>query len=202
MFTRTDDLGWAQSTAFKKAFSMDVDIEFIGVWYVLTERKFSIKRLIGRPRDTVNSVGLIPRRLPFTSSNSSIRTFRHAVSLDEHRAKFKANLYNRPTAAQASLGTKPGEMPKSGTPGDDTIPADDPSMVLPKLQRKKPSSSSWRINEARFDGGDPGMVQDTDVLEVWFAGCHCGALTFSSNIGNRFSKCLIKLNRCWWWVCG
>lgn len=33
MFTRTDELGWKQSTAFKKAFSIDVDIEFIGVWY-------------------------------------------------------------------------------------------------------------------------------------------------------------------------
>ncbi|KAK7695136.1 hypothetical protein QCA50_002326 [Cerrena zonata] len=33
MFTRTDETGWAQSTAFKKAFSMDVDIEFVGVCF-------------------------------------------------------------------------------------------------------------------------------------------------------------------------
>ena len=32
MYTRTDELGWSQSTAFKKAFSIDVDIDFIGVW--------------------------------------------------------------------------------------------------------------------------------------------------------------------------
>ena len=32
MYTRTDELGWQQSTAFKKAFSIDVDIDFIGVW--------------------------------------------------------------------------------------------------------------------------------------------------------------------------
>lgn len=32
MFTRTDEVGWKQSTAFKKAFSIDVDIEFVGVW--------------------------------------------------------------------------------------------------------------------------------------------------------------------------
>lgn len=37
MFTKADELGWKQSTAFKKAFSMDVDIEFIGVWYVFRE---------------------------------------------------------------------------------------------------------------------------------------------------------------------
>ena len=35
MFSRTDDKGWRQSTAFKKAFSMDVEVEFIGVWQVL-----------------------------------------------------------------------------------------------------------------------------------------------------------------------
>lgn len=32
MYGRTDELGWKQSTAFKKAFSIEVDIEFIGVW--------------------------------------------------------------------------------------------------------------------------------------------------------------------------
>jgi hypothetical protein len=35
MYTRTDETGWEQSTAFKKAFSMDVDVEFIGVWCVV-----------------------------------------------------------------------------------------------------------------------------------------------------------------------
>lgn len=32
MYTRTDELGWKQSTAFKKAFSIDAKIEFVGVW--------------------------------------------------------------------------------------------------------------------------------------------------------------------------
>lgn len=43
-------------------------------------------------RDTVNSVGIFPNRLPFTTSNKLIKTFRHAVSLDERRAKFKVVL--------------------------------------------------------------------------------------------------------------
>ncbi len=66
-------------------------------------------------RDTVNSVGLIPRRLPFTASNTIIRTFRHAVSLDERRAKFKANLWNQPPPAEPTLdGQKPGvKLPKA-----------------------------------------------------------------------------------------
>jgi hypothetical protein len=33
MYTRDNDEGWEQSTKFKKAFSMDVQIEFVGVWY-------------------------------------------------------------------------------------------------------------------------------------------------------------------------
>jgi len=52
----------------------------------------------------VDSVGLIPKRLPFTTSNTIVRTFRHAVSLDERRAKFKPNLWNRPTEAEQKLG--------------------------------------------------------------------------------------------------
>ena len=35
MFKRADDVGWEQSTEFKKAFAVDVPIEFIGVWFVL-----------------------------------------------------------------------------------------------------------------------------------------------------------------------
>jgi len=34
MYSREDEIGWRQSTAFKKAFSIDVDIELVGVWYV------------------------------------------------------------------------------------------------------------------------------------------------------------------------
>lgn len=37
MFARDDDEGWKQSNAFKKAFSIDVDIDFIGVWCVHPE---------------------------------------------------------------------------------------------------------------------------------------------------------------------
>ncbi|KAG2062469.1 hypothetical protein BDR04DRAFT_1235717 [Suillus decipiens] len=67
MYSCDDPEGWRQSNAFKKAFSINVNIEFVGVW------------------DTVSSVGIIPKRLPFTASNNNIRYFRHALSLDEHR---------------------------------------------------------------------------------------------------------------------
>lgn len=60
-----------------------------------------------RIRDTVNSVGLIPHRLPFTTSNTIVRTFRHAVALDERRAKFKANPWNRPTKTDLLISRQP-----------------------------------------------------------------------------------------------
>lgn len=147
MFTRTDELGWKQSTAFKKAFSIDVDIEFVGVW------------------DTVSSVGLIPRTLPFTASNTSIKTFRHAVSLDEHRAKFKANLFNKPQKHEAALGTQPGDMPKSQGPA--VTSADLSASANGKGKQVQSQSQS------KF-GGYTHEPCDTDVYEVWFAGCHCG----------------------------
>jgi hypothetical protein len=34
MYSREDKTGWKQSNAFKKAFSINVEIEFVGVWYV------------------------------------------------------------------------------------------------------------------------------------------------------------------------
>lgn len=107
---KDDELGWKQSVLFvrglipmrivlinfflsfsppgkqKKTFSIDVDISFVGVW------------------DTVASVGLFPTFLPFTKSNTAIKTFRHALSLDEHRAKFKPSCYERITQGEAARG--------------------------------------------------------------------------------------------------
>lgn len=162
MYKNTSQHGWKQSSAFKKAFSIDVDVEFVGVW------------------DTVCSVGLISRRLPFVSSNKCIRYFRHAVSLDERRAKFKANLYNRPTQAELDLGLRPGEMPKSKPKGFDKIAQTFKKVVkettaeivevLDKGQREE-------LEQAKYEEGFDLHNQDnteTDVDEVWFAGCHCG----------------------------
>ncbi|KAI9437109.1 hypothetical protein BJY52DRAFT_1130131 [Lactarius psammicola] len=77
LYTRGDKDGREQSEQFKKAFSIDVGVEFLGVW------------------DTVCSVGLIPRELPFTASNPAVRVFRHALALDERRATFRANYWHR-----------------------------------------------------------------------------------------------------------
>ncbi|KAF8156140.1 hypothetical protein BJ912DRAFT_1012934 [Pholiota molesta] len=79
-FERKGEDTWTHSTAFKKENeSRNIIIEFVGVW------------------DTVNSVGIVrAKSLPFTASNSSVKTFRHAVALDEHRARFRSNMWNPP----------------------------------------------------------------------------------------------------------
>ncbi|KAI9455937.1 hypothetical protein BJY52DRAFT_1213126 [Lactarius psammicola] len=136
MFSRDDEVGWRQSTVFKKAFSVDVEIEFIGVW------------------DTVCSVGFIPHTLPFTHSNTAVRYFRHAISLDERRAKFKANHWQL-LDKDDHKGTELGEMPRSN-------------------QRHPHYHSSHhrqhghdKYAEEETDD-DPGW--ETNVREVWFAG--------------------------------
>ncbi|KAI0756455.1 hypothetical protein C8Q80DRAFT_1092774 [Daedaleopsis nitida] len=145
MFVRDDPQGWAQSTIFKKAFSIDVDIEFIGVW------------------DTVASVGIIPHTLPFTRSNTAVRVFRHALALDERRVRFKPALYSRTSPEDAMLGTHPGDMPKHDTTYATRDGAEAP---VQKKSGKKQKRFERQFDEADYHG-------ETDVLEVWFAGCHC-----------------------------
>lgn len=161
-------------------------------------------------RDTVCSVGLIPRRLPFVSSNTAIRYFRHALSLDERRAKFKANLYNRPTEDESKLGVQPGEMPapapaptlvlagKDATLTARTMEmwakymtmagADLKELNIPGTGGKDSGKGKKRKSSSEDDDADaqdalydqqyfsePAQPKkETDVLEVWFSGCHCG----------------------------
>ncbi|KFY71327.1 hypothetical protein V499_08491 [Pseudogymnoascus sp. VKM F-103] len=72
-FYRNDTAeGWKMSAEFKKTFCTNVQVHFVGLW------------------DCVASVGFIPRTLPFSKTpTNTIRHFRHAMALDEHRAKFK-----------------------------------------------------------------------------------------------------------------
>ncbi|KAG7095585.1 hypothetical protein E1B28_006316 [Marasmius oreades] len=179
MYTRTDQLGWEQSNAFKKAFSVNVTIDFVGVW------------------DTVDSVGLIPKRLPFTVSNTIIRTFRHAVSLDERRAKFKANLWNQPNnkdkrmeaASRCAVGDTPPE------------PTDSKKQETKRksVGHVEQPSFHWLDEEeeelADFEGQFSARIEDkpTDVEEVWFAGCHSDVGGGSVNNSTRHSLARISL---------
>ncbi|KAJ7015961.1 hypothetical protein C8F04DRAFT_1021023 [Mycena alexandri] len=71
MYQNNSTSGIALAAGYKQTFCQTVPVEFMGVW------------------DTVSSVGVfMGRTLPFTGVNATIKTFRHAVSLDEHRVRF------------------------------------------------------------------------------------------------------------------
>ncbi|KAH9962729.1 hypothetical protein BGW80DRAFT_1354174 [Lactifluus volemus] len=72
-----------QARSFKATYCRPVPIDFVGVW------------------DTVSRVGaIVSRTLPFASVNTTIRVFRQALSLDEHRARFRPILYHRSVPGQ------------------------------------------------------------------------------------------------------
>ncbi|KAI6161304.1 hypothetical protein EDD17DRAFT_1759355 [Pisolithus thermaeus] len=171
MYSKENKKGWDQSTVFKKAFSIDVDIEFVGVW------------------DTVNSVGIIPRRLPFTAVNNNIRFFRHALSLDEHRIRFMPSFYTYPTQEDNKLGVQKGEMPRSVKRS--------PACTIPHGQspHDKSNSNGHHHESSPLDPVcicTPPITQ-TNVDEVWFAGCHCDVGGGSVKNGTRNSLARIPL---------
>ncbi|KAG6902608.1 hypothetical protein C0995_014214 [Termitomyces sp. Mi166 len=157
LYEREDKDGLDLCAGFKKTFCQDVKVEFVGVWW---------------GSDTVASVGVIAgRTLPFTNSNKAIKTFRHALSLDERRAKFKPNYYHHPTH-------------KSKVPAKHESPVNTPNFDSFKstnslMQKFKRGSGRFKkfckreiemmfVEEVQPDEGIP----DTNVLEVWFSGCH------------------------------
>ncbi|KAG6828485.1 hypothetical protein H0H87_001826 [Tephrocybe sp. NHM501043] len=158
MYTRSDDMGWEQSNAFKLAFSSPVTIEFLGVW------------------DTVDSVGIFPKRLPFTTSNTIVRTFRHAIALDERRAKFKPNLWNRPNDTEQTLGVHtvriptPPPQPKNGKAAHEGH-----SYEKHGDMKRSESKEEKKLThmENLYSAKDGATGNKTDIEEVWFAGCHC-----------------------------
>jgi len=111
------------------------------------------------------------RSLPFTYSNKSIKTFRHALSLDERRVRFKPSSWYRPTCHDLEQGVKKNEMPRS-TP------------------HHRHTRAGWLAHhEHYFSEPHP----ETDVEEVWFAGCHCDVGGGSVANGTRNSLARIPL---------
>ena len=51
MYTTCDDLGWKQSNAFKKTFSVDVEIEFVGVWLAFINLLFFFFFLLSKKKE-------------------------------------------------------------------------------------------------------------------------------------------------------
>jgi uncharacterized protein (DUF2235 family) len=106
-------------------------------------------------------VGIIPKRLPFTTSNTIVRTFRHAISLDERRGKFKANLWNlpkvHPDAQSSNLSENVTGSPALGTKDKE------PEKEHEFTSQEKPD---LQVFEKIYS---EKAACPTDVEEVWFA---------------------------------
>ncbi|KAG8986423.1 hypothetical protein FRB90_004006, partial [Tulasnella sp. 427] len=119
---------------FKQAFSIHVEVEFVGVW------------------DTVASVGSREPSLPFSDSETFIKTFRHALAADERRAKFQPNpwQYSR-GRSQIHTFTTIDQLANSQIPASGQVPE---------------SLEGWE-DDRNYHGG-----KLTDIFEVWFPGFH------------------------------
>ncbi|KAJ3754777.1 hypothetical protein EV360DRAFT_96434 [Lentinula raphanica] len=159
LYTRTDAAGIKLSAGFKQTYCQPVQIEFLGVW------------------DTVASVGVIATKtLLFTSDNGSIKTFRQALSLDEHRARFKPNLFHRETVDAQGLSAingRPAEIHpqiRADLENQRMRSPNGMSRTLSDYFRHKKAANPETLNF--LVKGEDTSTSDTDVLEVWFAGCH------------------------------
>lgn len=135
------------------------------------------------------SVGLLASRsLPFVTTNSGIKVFRHALSLDEvcqilfssitngadrspqRRAKFKPNHYQLTTLDKNTAGCQELDH-SSGTITD----SNSNEKRSHEHRRKSFSPFHFRRSPPRKACiKSEGINDKCDVLEVWFAGCHEG----------------------------
>ena len=106
------------------------------------------------------------------ASNTGMKTFRHAISLDEHRSKFNVNLWNR--------------LPKDvDDPGTDTQDARIKALQKLQIIEDEPTSSNCHTAEytlrTQYDRTRDCLemmlsnrnAEPTNVEEVWFAVCIC-----------------------------
>ncbi|KAG2359491.1 hypothetical protein BDR07DRAFT_1378664 [Suillus spraguei] len=136
-------------------------------------------------RDTVQSTGvLFSRNLPFAESNTLIKTFRHALSLDEHRVKFLPELYNRPKTDTPDL-----EFFDEVALSEDSV-----SNEISSPRNELPQTVTHTSVEA-FDIPDMEPIPPSDVMEVWFSGCHCDI--GGGNVENSVNVSLAQITLRW-----
>lgn len=175
------DLGWQMSAEFKKTFCISASVYFVGVW------------------DCVASVGFIPRKLPFSSTpTSKTGHFRHAMALDEHRAKFKCLPWQkRGTKGQISSEKAAKELAalreaQNPQPNGDILRAASTRMAAkkaglsspPPREEVSPAQAAREVNghvngkpvrkesDAEKKARAEDATKQSDVLEVWFTGAH------------------------------
>ena len=100
---------WLKALEFKKSFAIDVKVEFVGIWCVL--RLLVMLRTLNKVfRDSVGAVGIRGTGCNFSTTNTNIKTFRHALALDERRARFQANTWRIHRSEGAERNATPTDV--------------------------------------------------------------------------------------------
>lgn len=138
----------------------------------------------------MSSVGLVPSRLPFTTSNAHVKYFRHAIALDEHRVRFVPNFWSQAMPETSknkvhffdNMGRRPNhtkakaEQQKKRFKPKKSEEEKRQRREEKEQKKKEKSKKSLKELEEIYDvGGD----FDTQVEEVWFSGCHAGMFSSS-----------------------
>ncbi|KAL5496039.1 hypothetical protein ACEPAH_3132 [Sanghuangporus vaninii] len=153
VFKKSDEKGGLEHCMeYKKSFSIDVKIDFMGLW------------------DTVASIGFSGRELPFAKpkrgdpgKEDGIRVYRHALALDERRAYFTPNfkLTVDGPDEQTDKDVKFSDIKKYKEAGDE-------------VRRKQIETREHvKYSDVDDDLEDERAVLRKQVREVWFSGCHC-----------------------------
>ncbi|KIO25633.1 hypothetical protein M407DRAFT_25010 [Tulasnella calospora MUT 4182] len=91
----TSENGEERAKKFKKHFSVECEVRFLGVW------------------DTVSSIGLRNlRHIPYTSGNKAVKIFRQALALDEWRRKYRPDFWFTVPEKTRKPGTADGFVRK------------------------------------------------------------------------------------------
>ena len=133
----------------------------------------------------MQSVGMIPKHLPFSGYNNAVVNFRHALALDEHRVKFMPFFYVGRKLKHWYTKIQAFELTDAAGGGIDI------SDVIGGLW-KSAAVSNFEVHMNTMTG------PDTNVEEVFFAGAHCGTVRFHTQ---RSSVIYDLLQRCWRWLC-
>jgi uncharacterized protein (DUF2235 family) len=150
---------------FRNTFSRIVSIHFLGVW------------------DTVSSVGYAtrPKFFPFTRNNPSVKTFRHAVALDERRRQFVQNLWTDKPPPEQNVR----EVWFAGVHSDVGGGYVEQEAGLSKI------ALQWMVSEAKVSGLKVNAAMESAVLPNQdtreYVAPNCAAVQHESLKG-------------WWWI--
>ncbi|RYC61913.1 hypothetical protein CHU98_g4286 [Xylaria longipes] len=166
------DNGEYLAAEFKKTFCTDVDVYFLGLF------------------DCVASVGFFPRKLPFSKrATNTVRYFRHAMALDEHRAKFKVCHWQQEQPGSAPEATRRGtaDLTPAGRLHRQlsldrrfrhrkTPAGMGGKMAKEAVKHNHTDESSDDVWNSKFEAQEKANNRYrefvTDALEVWFMGAH------------------------------